>query len=246
MLATPLATSLVRQSVPDQIFESTCRAILGGQYAPGEKLPTQRRLAQDYGVNMATVREAVKKLEQLRLVEVRQGDAMRVRDWRRYGSLDVVAHMLFGVGAFDREVFTNVLEARRLLLTECARLAAARRTEAQAAKLSSIAAGIAAEPDDAVAQTMDWEFYEELADASGNLVFSLILNTTRDLYLSNAALFRSVVGNRDKLIPMYAALATAIERHDTDTAADSARKLAATQERQMLDLIATLSQTGAQ
>ncbi len=238
------ASQLVRQSVPDQIFESTCRAILTGQYAPGEKLPTQRRLAQEYGVNMATVREAVKKLEQLRLVEVRQGDAMRVRDWRRYGSLDVVAHMLFGMGAFDREVFTNVLEARRLLLTECARLTAERRDDAQAAKLSSIAAAIAAESDDGAAQTMDWEFYEELAEASGNLVFSLILNTTRDLYLSNAALFRSVVGNRDRLVPMYTALAAAIERHDTDAAAEHACELASTQERQMLELIATLSQAG--
>lgn len=232
---------LIRQSVPDQIFESTCRAILGGQYAPGEKLPTQRRLAAEYGVNMATVREAVKKLEQLRLVEVRQGDAMRVRDWRRHGSLDVVAHMLFGVGAFDREIFTNVLEARRLLLTECARLAADRRTAEQSSRLITLAERLATETDDTAAQTIDWEFYEELADASGNLVFLLILNTTRDLYLSNAALFRAVVGNRELLVPLYATLASAINAGDADTAADFACELASIQERQMLELIQTLA-----
>ena len=43
-------------------------------------------------MNMASVREAVKRLEQLGLVEARQGDAMRVRDWRDDGGLDVVAH----------------------------------------------------------------------------------------------------------------------------------------------------------
>lgn len=229
---------IVRQSVPDQIFEATCKAILSGQYAPGEKLPTQRRLADDYGVNMATVREAVKKLEQLRLVEVRHGDAMRVRDWRRHGSLDVVAQMLLSAGAFDRDVFANVLEARRLLLTECARLAATRRTDEQSARLSELARRLASEADDESAQAVDYEFYEELADASGNLVFTLILNTTRDLYLANAALFRAVVGNRNRLTPLYDRIAAAIAARDDTAAAEAARELTGLQERQLLGLIA--------
>ncbi|MBI5310182.1 MAG: FadR family transcriptional regulator [Actinobacteria bacterium] len=238
------ATSLSRTSVPDQIFESTCRAILSGRYAPGEKLPTQRKLADEFGVNMATVREAVKKLEQLRLVEVRHGDAMRVRDWRRHGSLDVIAHMLFGAGVFDREIFVNVLEARRLLLTECARLAAVRRTPEQTARLAELAVRLAEEADVTAAQAIDFEFYEELADASGNLVFSLILNTTRDLYLENAALFSAVVGNRAKLLPLYAAVAAAIESGDADAAAETTRELTEIQEGQMLDLIASFTQGG--
>ena len=233
---------IARVSVPDQIFESTCRAILGGQYAPGEKLPTQRKLAEEYDVNMATVREAVKKLEQLRLIEVRHGDAMRVRDWRRHGSLDVVAHMLFGAGVFDREIFENVLEARRLLMTECARLAAVRRTPAQATRLNALADAVAAEADVQAAQAIDFEFYEELAEASGNLVFSLILNTTRDLYLENAALFSAVVGNRERLNPLYAQAAGAIERGDADAAAEAVRRLTELQERQMLELIAALAE----
>lgn len=235
---------IARTSVPDQIFESTCRAILSGQYAPGEKLPTQRKLADEYGVNMATVREAVKKLEQLRLVEVRHGDAMRVRDWRRHGSLDVVAHMLFGAGAFDAEIFGNVLEARRLLLTECARLAAGRRTAEQSARLAVLATRIAAEADVQAAQAIDFEFYEELAEASGNLVFSLILNTTRDLYLENAALFSAVVGNRERLNPLYNSISGAVERGDAKAAADATRELTETQERQMLELIATFTSGG--
>src|SRR4051794_32618468 len=76
---------LPRESVPDLVFGRLCEAILGGQYQPGERLPTQRALAADLGVNIATVREAVKRLEQLRLVDVRHGDAMRVLDWRGGG-----------------------------------------------------------------------------------------------------------------------------------------------------------------
>ena len=43
---------------------------------------------------MASVREGVKRLEQLGLVEVRHGDAMRVRDWRLHGGPDVLVHLI--------------------------------------------------------------------------------------------------------------------------------------------------------
>src|SRR3954468_16881923 len=104
-----------RTSVPDQVFARLCEAILGGGYAPGERLPTQRALAADLDVNIASVREAVKRLEQLRLVEVRHGAAMRVRDWRRDGGLDVLAHAVLAAGALDVELLREVFEARRLL-----------------------------------------------------------------------------------------------------------------------------------
>ena len=90
-----------RSLVSDQVFRVLCEEVLSGRYEPGEKLPTQRALAADLGVNMASVREAVKRLEQLRLVEVRHGDAMRVRDWRADGGLDVIAHVLFRAGGVD-------------------------------------------------------------------------------------------------------------------------------------------------
>ncbi len=234
MAAMAPAASLDRTSAPDRIFSSTCAAILGGRYAPGEKLPTQRALAEQFGVNMATVREAVKKLEQLRLIEVRHGDAMRVRDWRRHGSLDIVAHMVFRAGAFDAEVLVDVMEARRLLLTECARLAAERATAEQAARLAELADRLASPGDDGAAQAVDFEFHEELVDASGNLVFALIVNSIRDLYLENAGAFSAIVGDRERLGALYARVAAAIQGRDAAAAADAARELAGFQERQML------------
>src|SRR5438067_1522478 len=116
--------TIQRTLVSDQVFRLLCEQVLSGRYEPGELLPTQRRLAADLGVNMASVREAVKRLEQLGLVEARQGEGMRVRDWRAHGGLDVVAHALFRAGGVDRGLLASLLEARRLLLTEAARLAA--------------------------------------------------------------------------------------------------------------------------
>ena len=97
-----MAEAIKRALVSDQVFGLLCEGILGGRYRPDEKLPTQRTLAAELGVNMASVREAVKRLEQLDLVEVRHGDAMRVRDWRAHGGLDVIGHVLFRAGGVKR------------------------------------------------------------------------------------------------------------------------------------------------
>ena len=116
--------AITRTSLPDQVFHRLVADVLGGRFAPGERLPTQRALAAELGVNMASVREGVKRLEQLGLVEVRHGDAMRVRDWRLHGGPDVLVHLIARAGSLDVEMVGAVMEARRLLLSESARLAA--------------------------------------------------------------------------------------------------------------------------
>src|SRR3712207_7687217 len=73
---------LPRTTASEELFRVLRDEIVSGAYAPGEKLPPQRTLAREYGLNATTVREAIKRLEQLRLVEVRHGDAMRGADWR--------------------------------------------------------------------------------------------------------------------------------------------------------------------
>src|SRR5256885_9208293 len=117
----PMATPVPRLSVPDHVFAQLREEILLGRYQPGERLPPQRALAADMQVNMASVREALKRLEQLRLVEVRHGDAPRVLDWRRSGGLEA---LLLG-GAMEEPFVRDLFAARRLLLVEAARLAGA-------------------------------------------------------------------------------------------------------------------------
>src|SRR6476620_4640368 len=179
---------LVRASVPDLVFARLCQAILAGQYRPGERLPTQRALAADLDVNIASIREAVKRLEQLRLVEVRHGDAMRVLDWRRSGGLEALALL----GSVDEGVVRSLFEARRLLLAEAARLAAQRRSDEQAAELTSLAAGVGRADDDERALLADWAFMAAIVEAAGNLVFRLIMNSVRELYLPRIGAFGGI------------------------------------------------------
>ncbi|HET6506571.1 MAG TPA: GntR family transcriptional regulator [Baekduia sp.] len=219
-----------RSNVPEQVFRQLVAAVLEGRYEAGERLPPQRALAQDLGVNMASLREGIKRLEQLRLVEVRHGDAMRVTDWKTTAGLDVLAHAV----ADDPALTGPLFEARRLLLREAARLAAQRRTDGHVKALDSLADGVANAPDDAAAQMADLMFMATIIDASDNLIFSLILNSIRELYLSQLDRFAPLVADRDELIPLYRRAAKAIADGSAARAATAIERLAAEQEARMV------------
>jgi GntR family transcriptional repressor for pyruvate dehydrogenase complex len=218
---------IARASVPDLVFAELRDAILSGTYAPGERLPPQRALAAEMGVNMASIREALKRLEQLRLVEVRHGDATRVLDWRRFGGLEALA----SAKTMDEETLAALFEARRLLLVEAARLAAARRSDQQAATLLELAGAFARSADGEARLVADWLFMASVIEASGNLVFQLIMNSVRELYLPSAEAFARMLGEPER----YLSAARAIADRDPDGAAAAVAALAGAQERRMLE-----------
>ena len=154
--------------VSDQVFRTLLEALLEGRYAPGEKLPTQRALAADLGVTMSSVREALKRLEQMGLVDVRHGDAMRVRDWREHGGLDVVAHLAVPLGRGGRGRARRRARGARADAARArpaGRAAPRRRRRPQ--RLVELAARVRRHATTATAaQAIDFAFFAEVAEAA--------------------------------------------------------------------------------
>ncbi len=198
---------------------------MSGRYRPGERLPSQRALAADLGVNMASVREALGRLEQLRLLEVRHGSSTRVLDWRRSGGLESLA-LEHGAG---EPLLGDLFEARRLLLVESARLAAGRRSEQQAGALLELARAVAGAADSQTALLADWSFMSGLVEAAGNLVFQLIMNSVRELYLPRVEAFAGLVSDPQELAPLYMQAAGAVDAGDGEAAAAAVEQLASVQ-----------------
>jgi GntR family transcriptional repressor for pyruvate dehydrogenase complex len=224
-------------AVAGRVFTRLSEEILSGRYEAGEKLPTQRTLAAELGVTMTALREALKRLEQLGLVEVRHGDAMRVGDWRANGGLDVIAHVLFAAGGLDRSMLADVMEARRLMLSESARLAAERGDAPQAARLAELAERLADAPDAAAAQALDWAFFQELVEAARNVVLMLVMNSIRGIYLQRGELFQAVVADARALAPLYAAAAEAIARREPAAAQHAIAELTERQQRALMEAL---------
>ena len=211
-----------KQRVAEEIAGQLRDLILKGAYAPGDKLPPERNLAKELGVNRSSLREALKTLEHLGLVKIRQGDGTRVQDFMRTGGIDLVSHLVPLAQAGSGEILTDVLEFRRIYGREVARLAAARcdPQDLEKLKLVADAADDAATPEEIL--RLDFEFYVALTHAAKNRVFGLLINTTRQAVFNYASFFVHFNVSTDVVRRHHRALIKALAKHDAETAAKMA------------------------
>src|SRR5262245_33179269 len=111
-----------RRRLHEDVAEQLRDAILDGRFVAGTKLPPERELAVEFGVNRTSIREAIKVLEGLGLVSVRQGDGATVRPLVD-ASLEVLGPMLFHGGRMDLALVGEMAEMMRPILLEMGRLA---------------------------------------------------------------------------------------------------------------------------
>jgi len=156
---------------------------------------------------------------------------MRVLDWRRSGGLEA----LMLLGSVDEKIIAALFEARRLLLVQAARLAAERREEEQAQRIEELAQAFLAAGDRQTALLCDWCFMAAVVEAAGNLVFQLIMNSVRELYLPHADRFLALVERHEELAPLYRMVAEHVRAGDGGAAAVTIGELATAQERDMIE-----------
>jgi DNA-binding FadR family transcriptional regulator len=207
-----------KQRVAEEVAEQLRGLILGGQYPPGSKLPPERELSKRLRVNRASLREALKKLEHLGLVRIRQGDGTRVQNFMETGGIELVQHLLPLAGG-KPELIRDLLEFRRIFGRELARLAAARSKDGDGiAKLR-----VLADRADTVSGALelfdlDFDFYVAVAQMSGNQVMLLLINTVRDGVRGFMPLLANLAAPGDTVRKHHRDLIAAIEKGDLNGA----------------------------
>jgi GntR family transcriptional regulator, transcriptional repressor for pyruvate dehydrogenase complex len=209
-----------KRRAAEQVAEQIREQILGGAFQPGQRLPPERDLAAFFGVNRTTLREALRSLEQQRLLDIHHGDGATVLDVKLHAGLDLLAYLVKVDGQLDLSILSEILEARRAFGLELARLAALRATEDDLAQLERILDQLAA-PEVSIerVQDLDWSFFEALARAAHNRVFSLILNTIRPIYMEHRSLFVPLYRGPEPILRLHRALLGHLRRHDAQAAA---------------------------
>src|SRR5262245_59768385 len=176
--------------VAEEIVQQLRGLILRGEYAVGDKLPPERKLAEELGVNRASLREAIKALEHMGLVKTRQGDGTRVLDFMQTAGVELVSHLIAGEGTPNLQVLHDVLDFRRWFGRETARLAAERADAEDMKRLEAVAEKAAdAAIDVSELLKLDFEFYVQMTTAAKNRVMQLLINTMRAAVLSYAPFF---------------------------------------------------------
>lgn len=214
-----------RRSVPEDVFHQIVGDVVSGELAPGEALPSERRLAEVLGVSRPTVREALKRVAAAGLVEIRQGDTTTVRDFRRHAGLDLLPQLLLRAGGLDLSVARSILEARLHNGPKIAALAAERSGPSLGPALNAAIDELDATDDPVRAQIVALDFWDHVVDGADSIAFRLMFNTLRAAYEPTIDALATVMSSEVGHPELYRAVASDIVARDPDAAAESARRL---------------------
>jgi GntR family hexuronate regulon transcriptional repressor len=157
-----------------QVAASVGRAIETGRYKRGQRLPSERDLAEEFSVSRPTVREAMLALEIRGIVEARHGSGIYVTE--RPPPKAAGPELDIGIGAFE------LTEARALFEGEAAALAATIITAAQLAALETLLADMVAENEGSSKEEQaDRRFHVAIAEATRNAAIVSVVESLWDL-----------------------------------------------------------------
>lgn len=214
-----------RRSVPDEVFDQVLSEVVDGGIGAGEPLPSERRLAEVLGVSRPAVREALQRMAQTRLLDVRHGGTTTVRDFRRYAGLDLLPRLLVRAGELDTSVARSVLEARLVVGPGVAALAAERGGPALEAVLTGTVDALAATDDDVERQVQALAFWDHVVDAADSMVFRLMFNSLRAAYEPALEALAPVMAEEVGQVGAYRVLTAAIGAGDPETARAAADRV---------------------
>lgn len=187
---------MVNKQSHQKVSASLMRDIFFRKLKPGEKLPSERDLADSMNVDRTTLRVALKQLEAMQLLEIRRGDGIYAKDFLKNAGIDFL-RVLFSNSkipddelAADMFMLDEVWEWWIILFPEVIKLAA-KRASARDLKELSDAIDQELEYKDDKEKLIDLWLYEQdrIAEAVNNMVIMLIFNSTRPLRRNILSIF---------------------------------------------------------
>lgn len=211
-LFQPIRKPRLAEEIADRI-----RALIAdGTFTSGRALPGERQLADRFGVSRTSVRDALRTLETIGLIEPRHGQGTFPHEL----TVDRLVAPLASVLTYRRDLQDELLDVRRMFEPAVARVAATRINEQELVELQRIL--------DAQRRKLkshrspireDTAFHAVLARATRNRIVVRIMETLNDLLVESRKLTLQQQGRPERSIKGHEAVVDALRRHDADGAA---------------------------
>ncbi len=172
--------NIKRSSTVERIVENLITLIKNQSLGPGDKLPSERQLCETIGVSRPILREALKALQVMNIIDIRQGAGAYVKG---LDPEDVVEHLDI-VFHLDSSLYRDLYDARRVLEADLARMAAARISDEELAAMEENIRQAEIEMDNEEQFfAKDLELHEMIMKASGNRIIPVFMQSINKLAL---------------------------------------------------------------
>src|SRR4051812_31003281 len=211
---------VVKQSLPDRLARQIRGTIQSGNYRRGDRLPPIVEMAKRFEVGQPSIREALKKLETMGVVQIRHGAGVFVT---RSEEVLVLASPDYA-GTVTKTLLLDLIRARIPIESQSAADAVRNATPEQLVELRRILIEAGQHlRDDEVLNTVNMEFHGKIAQASGNSVTAQLLNVLHELFTDEQRLILGIFGSREADHQDHLAILDAIERRDEALAVERMR-----------------------
>lgn len=193
-----------RRSIHSQILHEVGERILCGVFMPGDILPSENALSDEFKVSRPAMREAIKVLAAKGLVDPRPKVGTRVRLREQWNMLDPDI-LTWSFASREAEQYAiHLSEMRRVLEPEAAALAATRADSAQLDKIAQSFAGMESCPEDTPEHIVhDLRFHQGILDATGNPFIASTGHVIESALLFSFKLSRQIKGARSQSLPRH-------------------------------------------
>lgn len=212
---------VARESLVDRLAGEIRTSINGGDYTIGERLPTIMEMARRFGVGHPTVREALKKLEAIGVVEIRHGSGVyvtRTQDVLLMASGDYS-------GKVTKKLLLDLIQARAPIEMQSAALASRHGSDEHFAEMRRLLTTAAENLDnDSVLNSVNMAFHRQIAAASGNAVLAQLLDVMQTLFTDEQRLILGIFGSRKQDHEEHLSIFAALEQRDEQLATERMRQ----------------------
>lgn len=208
--------SVVRQpNLSDQVAEQMQELIVQGRLRPGERLPSERELADRFGVSRTVIREAVRSLMAKGLLEVHSGSGMIVCTPTASSIADHF-DLLLRLNS-EGDPLEYIFDVRHVLEVEIAGRAAQQATETDIREMEHHLQQMADNLNDLEqAAAADVEFHAALARATQNPLFAILLDSISEIMLEVRRLGFTLSGAPQKILEEHARILQSVKRGDVE------------------------------
>ena len=206
---------LRRQVVSEEIVDEILSMIREGKIRPGDRLPSERQLAANLNVSRPSLREAMRALSVMNVVDIIHGDGVYVTTLEPE---KLFQHFEF-VFSLDDSTFLQLFEARQVVEAGFAEMAAANATETDIRELETILARAAECVDDAelFLQT-DLDMHDKIAEIAHNPILQRLMAGVSQLSRASRKRTTDLPGVRQETLGDHRDIVTAIATHDSEAA----------------------------
>jgi GntR family transcriptional repressor for pyruvate dehydrogenase complex len=208
-------------AVTDAAIEKIKDMIVRGELVPGSRLPPEKDLAERLGLSRSSMREAVKALEVIRVLDVRRGDGTYVTSLEPKLLLEAIS---FVVDLHDDDSLLEIFAVRRVLESHATGLAAQQASDDEVAALDAEISGVAPDTDIESLVEHDVRFHSAIALLAGNQYLASLLDSLTSQTV-RARVWRGLTqaGAVERTLAEHRAILDAIADHDAELATSIAQ-----------------------